>query len=58
MAGAILTDTLVHPAPQWIEYVNAHEFGFTQFAVSPNELSVQFIGNTDGLVRDSFKLVR
>ena len=51
MAGMGLSQNMVSPPPEWLEYATDREFGFCTLVADRSKLQLSFILNSDGQVR-------
>lgn len=51
MAGKGLSQNMVSPPPEWIEYATDREFGFCTLVADRSKLQLSFILDSDGQVR-------
>lgn len=51
MAGMGLSQNMVNPPPEWIEYATDREFGLCTLVADRSKLQLSFILNSDGQVR-------
>uniref|UniRef100_A0A1X7U7G6 Purple acid phosphatase n=1 Tax=Amphimedon queenslandica TaxID=400682 RepID=A0A1X7U7G6_AMPQE len=55
MAGQSLSGNIQEKQPDWIRFVNVHDYGYTRISVSPLSLTLEYI-KSDGTLKDTFTL--
>ncbi|CAM9954384.1 unnamed protein product [Hapterophycus canaliculatus] len=58
MAGMGLSQNMVSPSPEWVEYATDREFGLGMIVADSSKLQLSFLLDTDGQVGDEVVLVR
>ncbi|CAM9341268.1 unnamed protein product [Ectocarpus sp. 12 AP-2014] len=58
MAGMGLSQNMVSPKPEWVEYATDREFGLGMIVADSSKLQLSFILDADGQVGDEVVLVR
>lgn len=58
MAGMGLSQNIQAQQPHWFIKVDDQEYGYTRWQVTSHKLSVQFISDIDGGIRDSYTLTK
>eukprot|EP00698_Gefionella_okellyi_P020824 TRINITY_DN6617_c0_g1_i1.p1 TRINITY_DN6617_c0_g1~~TRINITY_DN6617_c0_g1_i1.p1 ORF type:complete len:564 (+),score=100.33 TRINITY_DN6617_c0_g1_i1:99-1694(+) len=58
MAGKPLSTNIEPHRPAWFEYVDDKEWGYTRLSVTEHSLTMEFVSDRDGAVRDSYTMRR
>lgn len=58
MAGMGLSQNMVSPSPEWVEYATDREFGLGMIVADSSKLQLSFLLDGDGQVGDEVVLVR
>lgn len=58
MAGMGLSQNMVSPSPEWVEYATDREFGLGMIVADSSKLQLSFLMDGDGQVGDEVVLVR
>eukprot|EP00698_Gefionella_okellyi_P012731 TRINITY_DN3448_c0_g1_i1.p1 TRINITY_DN3448_c0_g1~~TRINITY_DN3448_c0_g1_i1.p1 ORF type:complete len:576 (+),score=64.75 TRINITY_DN3448_c0_g1_i1:121-1728(+) len=56
MAGMGLSTNIEAKQPEWFKFIDDREYGYTRWSVSEHELTIEFLSDVDGQLRDTYTL--